>query len=121
MEATVGILDSRYRSFSYGEMTPFLKEIDSQARIAEPIDAAVRSPCQAAVVQLYERISFSYQRLEHTPPVVPGAEDFLGELMRFQKAIPDGVAAVRAKQAGQAHNEDEAQAMMQIGQRYRGY
>ena len=38
--------------------------------------------------------------------------------MRFQQALPEGVAAVRAKEAGQPHSEDDAQTMIELGKQY---
>jgi len=115
-KALFGALDSRYRSFSYREIAPYLPAIESQAKLAEPVDAAVRTRFQRSVLQLYENLGL-YQRLEHTLQP-PDSGDFLGELMRFQQALPAGIAAVRAKQAGQPHNEDEAQTMLELGKRY---
>ncbi len=36
----------------------------------------------------------------------------------FQQDLPDGVAAVRAKETGQPHDERKAQAMIDLGERY---
>jgi len=116
VRAVFGALDSRYRSFSFKEIAPFFPAIEAQAKLADPIDAKLRNRFQRAVVQLYANLTL-YQRLEHTLEP-PDADDFLGELLRFQGALPDGVAAVRAKQAGQPHNEDEAQAMLDLAKRY---
>jgi ABC-type transport system involved in cytochrome c biogenesis permease subunit len=108
--------DLAVRRFSYADIAPHLAEIGNQAKLAQPIDDKARTPFQNAVLQLAGNLVL-YQSLEHAL-VVPGSEDFLGELLRFQKSLPDGVAAVRAKQAGRPHDEDVAQSMIAFGQRY---
>ncbi len=109
-------MPSRRRRFTYRQIEPHLQQIEDQAKLAEPVDGRARSAFQSAVLQLYESL-IVYQRLEHGAQV-PGAGDFLGELMRFQQAIPDGVAAVRAKEENKPHDEALAQAMLQMGERY---
>ena len=101
--AVIGFLPSHYRRFPYSEIAPHFAEIESQAKLAQPIDDKARTPFQGAVLQLHGNLVL-YQSLQHAL-VIPGSEDFLGELLRFQKALPDGFAALRAKQAGQALEE----------------
>jgi len=108
--------DLSTRRFAYADIAPHLQEIESQAKLAEPIDDKSRTAFQGAVLQLYGNLIL-YQNLQHAL-VIPDSQDFLGELLRFQKSVPEGVAAVRAKQAGQPHDEDLAQTMVALGQRY---
>ena len=104
------------KRFSYLEISKKIPELERQARLAGPIESAVRTPFQKSVMQLYGAL-VQYQRLKHTL-APPTTEDFLAELLRFQKLLPSGVAAVRAKQAGQPHDEATAKAMIELGQRY---
>jgi ABC-type transport system involved in cytochrome c biogenesis permease subunit len=114
--AAADMLPGHYRRVTYTEITPHLPEIESQAKLAQPIDDKARTPFQSAVLQLYGNLVL-YQSLERA--LVPaGSDDFIGELQRFEKALPEGVAAVRAKEAGQPHDEAVAQAMIAQGQRY---
>jgi ABC-type transport system involved in cytochrome c biogenesis permease subunit len=106
--------DDRY--FSYRQLEPHLAELEQQAKLADPVDADARTAFQRGVLQLYGNLVL-YRELEHTLQV-PGSQDFLGELMRFQQTLPSGVDAVRAKEAGQPHDEPLAQAMVDLGQRY---
>ena len=87
-----------------------------QAKLANQVESAVRTPFQSAVVQLYGNL-VHYQRLRHAL-ASPDRPDFLGDLLKFQEQVKDGVAAVRAKQAGQPHDEAAAAAMTQIGERF---
>ena len=116
MLAAADFVPNRTRRFSYQEISAFLPAIEAQARLAEPVEDKLRTPFQRSVLQLYENILL-YQRLEHTLQV-PGATDFLGELLQFQQAMPAGIAAVRAKEAGAAHSEAEAAGMIESGRRY---
>jgi hypothetical protein len=104
------------KRFSYLEVSKKIPELERQARLAGPVESAVRTPFQKSVMQLYGAL-VQYQRLKHTL-APPTTEDFLAELLRFQKLLPTGVAAVRAKQAGQPHDEATAKAMIELGQRY---
>ena len=116
--AAADMLPGHYRRVTYAEITAHLPEIESQAKLAQPIDDKARTPFQSAVLQLYGNLVL-YQSLERA--LVPaGSDDFIGELQRFEKALPEGVAAVRAKAAGQPHDEDLAQTMVALGQRYMG-
>jgi ABC-type transport system involved in cytochrome c biogenesis permease subunit len=104
------------KRFSFAQLGPKLAELDRQYQLAEPVEAQTRTTFQRAVVQLYGALS-TYHRLKHTL-APPESEEFLTELRRFEKLLPAGVAAVRAKQAGQPHDADTAKAMLELGQRY---
>ena len=104
------------KRFSFSQLAKKLSELDRQFKLAQPVEAQVRTSFQKAVVQLYGSLT-AYQRLKHTL-APPQSADFLGELRRFEQLLPAGVAAVRAKQAGQPHDTATANAMLEIGQRY---
>jgi ABC-type transport system involved in cytochrome c biogenesis permease subunit len=104
------------RRFSFRQLEPKIDELQRQARLAEPVDAAVRTPFQKAVVLLYSNLGL-YIRLKASL-VAPDHKDFLGELMTFQQNVVSGVTAVRAKQAGQPHDETLAAQMMESGGRF---
>jgi ABC-type transport system involved in cytochrome c biogenesis permease subunit len=114
--AIVGFLPSTHRRFSFNDLRPHFRALDEQARLASPVESAVRTPFQRAVLQLYGNL-VHYQRLRHAF-VMPGREDFLGDLMRFQDQLAVGVAAVRAKQAGQPADEAVVTAMTDMGERF---
>jgi hypothetical protein len=115
--ATIGFADSRYRSFPYQELSPFLAEIDDQAKLAGPGGRrrAHAVPARGAPAL---RESRPLPDAWSTPSRCPAPTISSGELLRFQQALPEGVAAIRAKEAGQPHNEDDAQTMIDLGKRY---
>ncbi len=104
------------RRFSFRQIEPKIDELQRQAKLAEPVEPAVRTPFQKAVVQLYSNVGL-YFRLKSSF-VAPDHKDFLGELMTFQEKVAAGVAAVRAKQAQQPHDEALAAQMMESGGRF---
>jgi ABC-type transport system involved in cytochrome c biogenesis permease subunit len=104
------------KRFAFHQLSGKLAEIDRQARLANQVESAVRSPFQRAVLQLYVNL-LQYQRLRHAL-VMPGRPDFLGDLLKFQENLADGVAAVRARQAGEPHDEDAVKAVTAIGEQF---
>ncbi len=114
--ALFGFLPSRYRRFAYTDLAPHLDELQRQAKLVEPVEPAARTPFQQAVMRLQENLAL-YQRLKLSL-VDPASPDFLGELITFQRALPAGIAAVRAKEAGQPHDEAALRQLLDAGQRY---
>ncbi|MDB6113770.1 MAG: ccsA 2, partial [Lacunisphaera sp.] len=102
--------------FSFKQLEPKLAELDRQAQLAEPIEEQARTAFQKAVVQLRDRVLL-YQRLKHSVQA-PDSANFLGELMQFQKSLPAGIEAVRARQKGETHNADDFKLMMTMAERY---
>jgi len=104
------------QSYSFKQIQPFFASIESQAKLADPVDPQARTPFQRSVLQLRANLSH-YIHLEHA--LAPAdSPDFLNELLRLQDQLPKGVAAVRAKEAGQPHDEAAAQAIVAQGQRF---
>lgn len=108
--AVFGFLPSRYRRFTYVEISPYLAELERQAQLAEAVDAPIRTSFQRSVLSLYANL-ITYQQLKYSF-VPPEATDFLGFLRDFQAALPKGIEAIRGKQAGRAHDEVIAQKMV---------
>ncbi|MBE35870.1 MAG: cytochrome C biogenesis protein [Opitutaceae bacterium] len=104
------------KRFSFNQLQAGLPELMRQSELAQPVEAQKRTPFQRGIVQLHLKAA-RYQELKHSI-VLPDSDDFLGELLRFQDALPAGIAAVRAKQQGLDYNEDAFQAMIVMGKRY---
>ncbi len=114
--AVVGFLPSTRSRFSFKQLEPKLAELDRQAQLAEPVEEQARTPFQKQVIRLRDTVLL-YQRLKHSVQA-PDSPDFLGELVQFQKALPAGTEAVRARQKGEAHSEEAFKAMMAMAERY---
>ena len=104
------------RRFSFRQLEPKIDELQRQARLAQPVDAAVRTPFQKAVVQLYSNLGL-YIRLKASL-VAPDHKDFLGELMSFQQTSAAGIVALRAQQAKQPYDEKLATQTMELLTRF---
>jgi ABC-type transport system involved in cytochrome c biogenesis permease subunit len=104
------------RRFSFTQLSPKLDELDRQAKLASPLDTQLRTPFQRRVLQLYGNLVL-YQQLKYAL-AMPGQDDFLGELLRFQDGLAAGVAAVTAKQAGQPHDEAAVNEMIAMGEQF---
>jgi ABC-type transport system involved in cytochrome c biogenesis permease subunit len=109
-------LPSARSRFSFAQLEPKLAELDRQAKLAEPIEDQLRSPFQKQVIRLRDTIVL-YQRLKHSAQS-PDSPNFLDELVQFQKALPAGIEAVRARQKGEPHDETAFKAMMGMTERY---
>jgi ABC-type transport system involved in cytochrome c biogenesis permease subunit len=104
------------KRFALRQLQPKIGELQRQARLADQVEGALRTPFQRAVLQLYGNL-VHYQRLRHALSS-PDRPDFLGDLLKLQDMAKAGVEAVRAKQAGQPHDEAAAKAMTEIGERF---
>lgn len=113
--AVVGFLPTSRSRFSYQQLEPKLAELDRQVKLAEPVEAQLRTPFQKAVVQLHANVLL-YQRLKYSV-VSPAGADFLRDLGQFQDKLADGIAAVRAKEAKEPHDEALAQQIISMGER----
>ena len=114
--AILGFLPSVRSRFSFNELQPRLPELQRQAELANQVESAVRTPFQKAVVNLTHHVML-YHRLKHSL-VMPDSENFFAELVKFQENMAAGVTAVRARQAGQPHDEAAAAIVMESARRF---
>jgi ABC-type transport system involved in cytochrome c biogenesis permease subunit len=104
------------KRFSYEQLRAQLPELDRQARMVESVEQPLRTPFQKQVLSVQERVIL-YLQLKNSVQV-PDSPDFLSELVQFDKALPAGIAAIRAKQANQPHSEDAVKAMKEMADRF---
>ena len=104
------------KRFSFNELRGGLSELERQMRLADPVDESVRTPFQREVAKLYQRVVL-YQRLQASVNLAD-SPDFFADLQRFQNQLPAGIAAVRAKKAGQPYNEQDYKAVMDFASRF---
>ncbi|HYC71457.1 MAG TPA: cytochrome c biogenesis protein CcsA [Opitutaceae bacterium] len=113
--AVLGFLPSHKSRFSYDRLREKLPELDRQARLADPIEAQLRTPFQKQVIAVRNRVVL-YLQLK-TAVQMPDSPDFLQELELFQQALPAGVQAILAKQRGAPHDEVTVKVMRQMADR----
>ncbi len=104
------------KRFSYEQLRPQLPELERQARMVDSVEEPLRTPFQKQVMSVQQRV-MTYMQLKASVQV-PDAPDFLAELVAFDKALPAGIEAVRAKQANQPHSEEAVTVMRQMADRF---
>jgi len=90
--------------YSFNQFRPQADELDRQAGRIEAIDSAKRTVFESQLMKLYDAINL-YQRLKVSLKP-PGSDDFAAELDAYQKSIAPGMAAVKARKAGQKFAPD---------------
>lgn len=104
------------KRFSYEQIRAQLPELERQARMVDSVEEPLRTPFQKQIMAVQQRVIL-YMQLKASVQV-PDSPDFLSELVQFDRALPAGIAAVRAKQANQPHSEDAVNAMRQMADRF---
>jgi ABC-type transport system involved in cytochrome c biogenesis permease subunit len=102
--------------FSFAQLSPKLDELQRQATLASQVDNSQQSAFERAVLQLQTGLEL-YQRLKYSM-VSPDSDDFLADLLKFQQALPAGVEAIRAKEAGKPHDEAAAKQVIEAGRQF---
>jgi ABC-type transport system involved in cytochrome c biogenesis permease subunit len=94
LSPTDGVAKKR---FSFEQLRAGLRELDRQAKLADAVEAPVRTSFQRATLQLRNNLVV-YQRLQHS--LMPsGVDEFFPQLLALEKTLPASLAAERA-QAG---------------------
>ncbi|MDB6092815.1 MAG: cytochrome c assembly protein [Verrucomicrobia bacterium] len=104
------------RRFSFAQIEKGLPELERQARLAEPVEPQARTVFQRSVVQLQSNVVL-YLRLKESL-VSSDSQDFLGDLMEFQKSLPAGVEAMRAREAGKTYDAALTRKLIENGRRF---
>jgi len=94
-----GIEKSGLRYYTFAEIAPTLDEINRQGSKAGAIEDAQRTPYQKQVLKLANAV-FLYQRLKNSIQL-EGTHSFNELIAEFKAALPAGLAAFRAQQAGE--------------------
>lgn len=111
-----GIEKSGLRYYSYNELKPVTREIMTQAGTASQVEAAQQTTYQKQVLKLANAINI-YQRLKNS--IQPeGTTNFVQLLADYQAAMPAGLSAMRAQQAGRDVNQAALQTFMRLGQKF---
>ena len=97
------------KRFSYAQLAKGIPELDRQAKLADAVESAVRSPFQRAIVQLRDGVIL-YQNLQENI-LAPGVDGYLDQLARFDALVSAGLAAERAKLAGHLFDQVAAQTL----------
>lgn len=104
------------KRFSLNQLKPAIDELTKQARLAAEVETPNRNAFQRAVLQIHNSLSL-YQKIRYSI-VPPDTADLLADLKRLQTVIPDGLAAVRAKEAKQSFDEKAHKEIMDFANRF---
>ena len=105
------------KRFSYAQLTKGIGELDRQARLADEVEALLRTPFQRQMLRLRDRVAL-YQRLQSTMQPPAAAADFFAELRELEKTLPAGIAAVRARQRGEKYDDAAFKTMMELVRKF---
>jgi ABC-type transport system involved in cytochrome c biogenesis permease subunit len=105
------------KHFSFNQLRPFGQEIVRQARLAGPIEAQQRSLFQRHILELYQQMEL-YHRLKNSLQV-DDAPDFVREIELYAAAVPSGIAAMNAREAGSTFDEPAFNHFMSFAARYK--
>ena len=104
------------KRFSLNQLMKGLAELERQAKLANAAESTERTTFQRAVIQLRENLIL-YQRLQDSL-VPPGVDDFLDQVVRFDKALPSAMQALRAQRAGQPSDSAATKLMLEMSQNF---
>lgn len=90
------------KRFSYSQIRAKAPELDRQARLAEAVEAPLRTAFQRQVTAVRSRVVLDPQLTATLQP--PDSKDFYRELLDLEKKLPATVAAFRGEKAGQTHD-----------------
>ena len=100
------------KRFSFAQLVKGIPELDRQSKLADEVESALRNSFQRAVIQLRDNVVL-YESLGDSL-IAPGVDDYLGVLSHFNETVPAGLAAVKARQAGQPYDAAAAKALLDL-------
>ena len=101
------------KRFSMRQLLPTLHELDRQARLADEVEAPVRTHFQRAALRLRDNIVL-YQRLQSSL-VPPGQPDFLERLSALPATLPALLEAREGQRRGRPHDTALAAQAAELG------
>ncbi len=111
-----GIDKSGLRYYTYAELEPVVNEIFAQARQANRLEDAQRTTYQKQVLKLANAVML-YRQLKNS--IEPeGTHNFVALLADYQAALPAGLAAAQAQQAGGKADEQALRKLAGIAQQF---
>lgn len=102
------------KRFSLAQISKALPELDRQSKLADGVEASMRTPFQRAVIKLRDSVVL-YQRLQNSL-VASDSDTYLEQLADYEKIISGGLAAVTARRAGQPYDAAAAKTMLELSE-----
>ncbi len=98
-----GVERSGLRYYTFAELRPVLREIDTQSRKALEVESARQTTYQKQISKLGNALVL-YRRLKNSAQP-EGTTNFVQLLADYQASLPAGLAAFRARQNGEAGDD----------------
>ena len=95
-------LPEQQKYYSFNQIRPHYDDVIQQAKRLNDTEDADRTAFERHLLKLNNALEI-YQQLKWSL-CPPGTEDFSAQLAAYQQSIPFGVAAARARGAGQSYN-----------------
>lgn len=111
-----GVEKSGLRYYTFEELGPVLAEIGAQGRKAGEIEDAQRTTYQKQMLKLGNAVIL-YQRLKNSLQPT-GTHNFAGVIAEYQAALPAGLAAFRAQQAGEPVDQEALRKFAGLAQQF---
>ncbi len=96
-------LPEHQKYYSFNQIQPHLDDISRQAQRINNVEEASRTAFEHQLLKLENALEI-YQRLKLSL-CPPGTTDFAGQLAAYEQAIPAGVAAAQAREAGKSYDQ----------------
>jgi ABC-type transport system involved in cytochrome c biogenesis permease subunit len=96
-------LPERQEYYSFNQIQPHLDDISQQAQRINNIQADDRTAFERELLKLDNALEIDQRlKLSLCPP---GTTDFAGQLAAYQQALPAGIAAAQARNAGKTYDQ----------------
>jgi len=95
-------LPERQKYYSFNQIQPHLDDISWQAQHINNIEDAGHTAFERQLLKLANALEI-YQRLQLSL-CPPGTENFTAQLAAYKQAVPAGIAAVQAREAGKSYD-----------------
>ena len=103
-------------NYSWNQIQPSLDVFDKENQRVQKIDSANRTAYENAIAKMQQRLTLYVQLRNAVQPA--DAQDWPGELTAYEKMIPEGVAAIKAQQAGREYDKTNFNAFAAFIERY---
>ena len=107
---------SQRKYFSFGEFSPFLKQIEEQGDQADKLEAVQRSAYQSAILNLRNGLVL-YQRLKNSVQL-EGTQNFVAELKTYVANVPGAAKAAAQAQRGENFDRSKLNDVAELIQKY---
>ena len=104
---------ARGKRFSLVQLRPGLRELDRQAKLADEVEAPLRTPFQRGSVQLRNAVLL-YQHLQ-VAIIPPGTDDYFAQLARLEAALPK---VLGGEPVAQMHDSPEARHVLEMARAF---